>query len=370
MMKILHIEAGKKLYGGARQVLWLMKGLAEKGVGNVLVCPDTSVIAKEAAQFAKIIALPLRGDLDFTLTPALYRMIRRERPDIVHVHSRRGADSFGLLGARLASFPIVLTRRVDHAEFSWWAKRKYALVDHIIVISEAIQKVLIQAGVNPQQISLVHSAVAPYTSMISQKDFHQTFNLNREDFAIGVVAQLIPRKGHRYLIEAMPGILDRFPRSRFLFFGQGAMEETLKKLVKQKALEHAVIFAGFHDNVRDFLPHLDLLVHPALMEGLGVALLEASFAGVPIVASRAGGIPEVVLDGENGLLVPSGDAQALTQAIVTALADSDLRKKLGEGGRRLVEERFSVASMIEGNLKVYEAIVAQALVHNRHRLKG
>jgi glycosyltransferase involved in cell wall biosynthesis len=243
-------------------------------------------------------------------------------------------------------------------------------VNHVIVISEAIQKVLVQAGVKPHKISLVRSAVAPYTTMLSQTDFQKTFNLDREGLAIGVVAQLIPRKGHRYLIEAMPGILGRFPESRFLFFGQGAMEEALKKLVKQKALEHAVIFAGFHDNVRDFLPHLDLLVHPALMEGLGVALLEASFAAVPIVASHAGGIPEVVRDGKNGLLVPSGDVQALTQAIITVLADSGLRKKLGEGGRRLVEKRFSIASMIEGNLKVYEAIVAQALAHNRRRLKG
>jgi glycosyltransferase involved in cell wall biosynthesis len=116
--------------------------------------------------------------------------------------------------------------------------------------------------------------------------------------------------------------------------------------------------AGFRDDLSQILPCLDLLAHPATMEGLGVSLLQASAAGVPIVASRAGGISEAVRDGVNGLLVPPGDAAALGAALSRLLADADLRRRLGAAGRILIRDEFSADVMIEGNLSVYRELVA------------
>src|SRR5262245_43605826 len=123
-MRILHLEAGRHLYGGAAQVRYLIDGLAGAGVENVLVCPEGSEIAA-APSSARVVPLPLRGDLDVGMLPRLAPVIRTAQPDVVHVHSRRGADVFGGIAARLAAVPAVLTRRVDSDEPAWLARLKY-----------------------------------------------------------------------------------------------------------------------------------------------------------------------------------------------------------------------------------------------------
>jgi glycosyltransferase involved in cell wall biosynthesis len=176
---------------------------------------------------------------------------------------------------------------------------------------------------------------------------------------IGVVAQLIERKGHLVLIEALPALLERIADLRVLFFGKGPLEARLRARVRERRLEGVVRLVGFRDDLPRILPSLDLLVHPAFREGLGVSLLQASAAGVPIVACRAGGIPEAVRDGVNGLLVPPGDAQALGHAIERVLGDHALARRLGQGGRELVAREFSLDSMVEGNLAVYREVLAE-----------
>jgi glycosyltransferase involved in cell wall biosynthesis len=118
------------------------------------------------------------------------------------------------------------------------------------------------------------------------------------------------------------------------------------------------VFMGFRSDLADWLGGLDILVHPADMEGLGIALLQAAAAGLPIVASRAGGMPEIVHDGETGILVPPGDVAALTAAILRLLGDSGLRERLGAAGRALVLGEFSVDAMCAGNLAVYRRVLA------------
>ena len=165
---------------------------------------------------------------------------------------------------------------------------------------------------------------------------------------VGVVAQLIERKGHRFLLAALPPLVAAYPELRVLFFGQGPLESALGQEIAAAGLAGVVSLAGFRHDLETILPCLDLLVHPALMEGLGVSLLQASSAGVPIVASRAGGIPEAVRDGENGLLVPPGDVAALGAAVDALLADPELRRALGAGGQALMAREFSIDAMVEG----------------------
>jgi glycosyltransferase involved in cell wall biosynthesis len=174
---------------------------------------------------------------------------------------------------------------------------------------------------------------------------------------VGVVAQLIPRKGHRFLLEALPPLTAAQPRLHVLFFGQGSMEAELRARITALGLAGRVQLAGFRDDLVSLLPCLDLLVHPATMEGLGVSLLQAASAGVPILASAAGGIPEAVRDGLNGVLVPPGDTAALGAALGQLLGDAALRRRLGEGGRELMRREFSIDTMVEGNLAVYRELL-------------
>jgi glycosyltransferase involved in cell wall biosynthesis len=360
--RVLHIEAGRHLYGGARQVLYLLEGLKRQGVGSLLVCPAGSAIAEAArGHCERVHAIPMGGDLDLGLVPRLRRLIRSEGPDLVHVHSRRGADLFGGVAARLAGVPAVLSRRVDNPE-SWLAMRlKYPLYAKVITISEGIRQVLLAAGLPPGKVVCVRSAVdgTAYQAGCDGGWFRREFGLPPNARTLAVVAQLIERKGHGYLLDALPDVIARHPEVRVLLFGQGPLEAELRDRIRRLGLGLAdqVRLAGFRSDLERILPCLDLVVHPATLEGLGVSLLQAAAAGLPIVAARAGGIPEVVRDGENGLLVPPGDSRSLGEAVLWMLDHPDEARALGARGRALVEREFSVPAMVAGNLRVYRELL-------------
>ncbi|MCP5415964.1 MAG: glycosyltransferase [Chromatiaceae bacterium] len=359
-MKILHVEAGMHLYGGARQVLYLLEGLAERGVENLLVVPTGSAVgAKAGSGTARVEYIRMAGDLDLGVILRLYRIIRRESPDLVHLHSRRGADLLGGVAARLAGVPALLTRRVDNPESRWLVGAKYRLYRGVITISEGIRQVLLRQGVPAEKLSCVRSAVeaANYTRDCDRDWFLHEFGLEPEARAIGVVAQLIPRKGHRFLLQAMVRLVELHPELHLLLFGKGPLEAELGRLIESLGLAQRVTLAGFRDDLAKLFPCLELLVHPALIEGLGVALLQAASAGVPIVASHTGGIPEAVRDGVNGLLVPPGQPEALVDALDRLLQDRALARRLGDAGRELMQREFSVAGMVEGNLALYQTLL-------------
>lgn len=359
-MKILHVEAGKHYYGGARQVAYIIEGLQQRGVTNVLACPVGADIAAAVGDTAEVHQIAMQGDADIGMAWRLVKLIRAVQPDIVHLHSRRGADSWGGLAARMTGTPCVLSRRVDNPESHWQVALKYRLYDHVITISEGIRHVLLAEGLPPQRVTCVRSAVdaAPYLEPVDRAAFRQEFGLPSTAIVIGMVAQLIPRKGHRYLIEAVQQLRATFPALRVLFFGKGPLQAELEQEIAQKQLTEIIRFAGFRNDLPQWLGGLDILAHPADMEGLGVSLLQASAAAVPIVTSRAGGLPEAVADNVSGLLIPPGDVPALTDALRRLLDDAELRRRLGEAGRARILAEFSIDAMVEGNLAVYRAVLA------------
>ena len=360
-MKILHVEAGKHLYGGARQVLYIVEGLAARGVDNLLACPAGSEMSRQQPAGARVLPMKMGGDGDIGLAFRLARLIRAEQPDLVHLHSRRGADTWGGLAAKLAGVPCVLSRRVDNPESRWAVALKYRLYDHVITISEGIRQVLLSEGLAPQKVSCVRSAVdaTPYLPPVDRAAFRAEFGLPPDALVAGVVAQLIPRKGHRYLLSALPGLLERHPDLQVLIFGQGPLEAELRAEVESRNLAAAVRFTGFRHDLPRWLGGLDMLIHPADMEGLGVSLLQASAAGVPIVTSRAGGLPEAVQDGVTGILCPPGDVAALAAAIDRLAGDAALRARFGAAGRARILAEFSIDAMVDGNLAIYRQVLGR-----------
>jgi glycosyltransferase involved in cell wall biosynthesis len=362
-VKVLHVEAGTNLYGGARQVQYLLEGLGERGVESILVCPKVCALADAMkGRIGRICRVPMSGDLDLPFIWRLKSIIGRERPDVVHLHSRRGADVLGGIAARRMGVKTVLSRRVDNPESRLLVRWKYGLYDRVITISEGIRQVLLEEGVAPEKVVCVRSAVdmAPYQSGCDRQWFRESFGLEEDAITLGVIAQLIPRKGHRFLLDAMPRLLADFPGVRLLLFGKGAQEAEIRSRAERLGIGDKVMLVGFRDDLPKILPCLDLVVHPALMEGLGVSLLQAASAGRPVVASHAGGMPEAVRDGENGLLVPPGDSDALAEAILRLLSDPPLAQRMGEAGRSLMAQEFSVTHMVEGNLAVYRSLLDQA----------
>jgi glycosyltransferase involved in cell wall biosynthesis len=363
-MKVLHVESGRHLYGGAKQVLHIMEGLKRHGVENLLACPTGAHIATLARPHAEVFEMKMKGDADVGMALRLRRLIAAQAPDIVHIHSRRGADLWGGVAAMLGRVPVVLSRRVDNPEPQWLVHAKYSMYEHVIAISDGIRKVLIDEGLSEGRVSCVRSAVdpRPYLGDYDKAAFRAGLGLPADALLIGMVAQLIPRKGHRHLLQALDDVLVRHPGAQVLIYGRGPLEAELHQLIAARGLQRNVRLMGFVDNLPAVIGCLDLLVHPADLEGLGVSLLQAAAAAVPIVACRAGGVPEAVRHGLNGLLIEPGDVTALAAAINRLLVDPALRVHMGAAGRALMVREFSVDVMCEGNLAVYRKVLASQQV--------
>jgi glycosyltransferase involved in cell wall biosynthesis len=356
-VKVLHIETGMHLYGGALQVSFLLRGLRAYPGEHILVCPLGSAIGKTAREFARVIELPSRGVHDLAFLWRLNRLLRRERRDLQNLHSRRGADMLGGIAAKLAGVPAILSRRVDNPEPRWLVALKYRLYARVITISEGIRQVLLQEGLPPQKVVCVRSAVDTDKYQPGCTDrawFHEQFGLSPQEQVVGMIAQFIERKGHKVLLDAIPAILAARPHTRVLLFGQGPLQPEIGRAIVERGLTERVHIAGFRSDLEKIVPCLDLVVHPAAKEGLGVALLQAAACGVPIIACRTGGIPEIVRHERNGLLIPVGDSTALSQAVVQMLTQDDLAADFGRAGVQLVHKYFSVAAMVAGNHQIYQ----------------
>ena len=351
---------GSHLYGGAQQVLYLLEALSASDVTSTLICPVGSAIGNAARERGVAVEeVGYRGDLDWMVVPKIKRLLRQHSIDLVHVHSRRGADLWGGLVARQVGLPCVISRRVDHHEARWWAALKYALYDHVIAISEGIRAILLADGVSAEKVSCVRSAVdfERFQAVSDSAALKKRFALPDESTVVGMAAQLIPRKGHDVLLEAVAALKDRWPQLRVLVMGKGPLATSVVQQIEAMDLQEQVHYVGFLTDIETVLPHLDFLVHPARTEGLGVALLQAASAGLAVIASRAGGMPEAVLDERTGLLIPPGDAPALVAAMERLLSDPALADQYGAAGRRRMADEFSIEAMAAGNVAVYRRLI-------------
>ena len=359
-MKILHVETGRHLYGGPQQVIYLARALRDLGHDNLIVCPPGSGIDNAA----RASALPVRnlfcaGDLDLPFAYRLTQFIAQLKPDIVHCHSRRGADVLGGLAASFADVPAVVSRRVDNTEMRLVAALRYRPFRKVIAISEAIARELRDRGVEEERLAVIRSAVDAdrFEQGADCTAFRREFGVPDGAMLVAAVGQLIPRKGHRYLLQAAAELRASHTGFHVLIFGDGHLRNELQDQAESLGIADIVTLAGFREDLDDHVGCFDIFVHPALAEGLGVAALKAAAAGVPVVGFEAGGLPEAVADGETGILVPPEDAAALREAIAALLADESLRTRLGSAGRKRMRQDFSIAAMAEMHVALYESVM-------------
>jgi glycosyltransferase involved in cell wall biosynthesis len=188
---------------------------------------------------------------------------------------------------------------------------------------------------------------------IPRKDFE----IDEGDFVIAMVAQLIPRKGHRFLFDVIPNLRDTYPNIRVLLFGDGPLDAKLKALAATLNLYGTVQFAGFREDLDDYLGCIDLLVHPAVQEGLGVAMLKAAAAGVAVLAFDTAGSQEAVVHGHTGVLVATRDVATLQKAIAVLIDETAMRLEFGKAGRQRMKDEFSVEGMVERHIELYTSVI-------------
>ena len=360
----LHIDTARTWRGGQNQVLLTVNGLRAMGQRAALVAHPDGELRKRAAEGLDLIPIAPRTEMDLSAAWRLSRVIKRLAPDIVHAHDPHGvamaslALSLGGAAARATGPAFVASRRVDfhlkHNSFSRWKHRQ---VDCFICASEAIRRMLVADGVPEERTVTVHEGIEfEHVLAAPAVHVHEAFFLPHHAPVVGNVAALVPHKGQRHLIEAAHLVVRDVPDARFIILGEGELREHLERQVHEYHLEKHVLLPGFRTDVLGCIKGFDLFAMSSVTEGLGTSLLDAMACSKAIVATTAGGIPEVVDDGVTGLLTPPRDHHAMAAAIVRLLKNDEERKRMGDAGFARFRERFTLERMVAGTSAVYERL--------------
>src|SRR5688572_25612172 len=363
----LHIDTARTWRGGQSQVLLTLMGLRALGHRTLLVAHSEGELRQRAKEGLDLVALAPKTEMDLTAAWRLSRIIKQLKPDIVHAHDPHGVAMAGLalsMSTQLVKPPLVAARRVDfHLRGSSLSRWKYRQVDCFLCASEAIRQMLIGDGVPAvravtvyEGIDLERVASAPSTNL------HEDLWLPHHAPIVGNVAALVPHKGQRHLIEAAALVVRRVPDARFVIAGEGELRPALERQIKEHHLEKHVLLAGFRPDILSVHKAFDIFVMSSVTEGLGTSLLDAMACGKPVVATTAGGMPEVVVDGRTGLLVPPRDHEALADAIVRLLNDPAARAEMAAAGLARVRAKFSLERMVEETLDAYRRAAMHAHV--------
>lgn len=346
---ILHIDTERGWRGGQNQVYLLHRGLVRAGAGSLVLARRGQPLAVRCAQEGLPVLAVGSGPL-FALRAA--RAARNSRAAIIHAHAS-AAHGIARLAVVGRSTPLVVTRRVDFTLKTGAAARwKYGpRVTRFAAISRAVAGILEAGGVDATRIVVIPSGVEPQPATPNRD------GLPAERLLVLCAAAFVEHKGHRHLLDAWRLVEDRGVPATLLLAGSGDLEPALRTQAKSLDLHH-VQFLGWRDDLPRLWAAVDVAVMASLEEGLGTALIDAQLAGLPVVATTAGGIPEVVADGLSGLLAPPADPEALAQRLLRVLADPSLRTQLSAGARAHANG-FLASSMVAKYQALYAELLGQ-----------
>ncbi|HEU4724047.1 MAG TPA: glycosyltransferase, partial [Candidatus Eisenbacteria bacterium] len=322
---------------------------------------DSAIFAKARVEGFPVHAVAMRGTWDLASAFALARLHRSLRPDLVHWHAAR-AHALGAIAAQFAPGPArVLSRRVDFpVRRSPGSRLLWSLpVDAIAAISEGVRDALVRSGVAADRIRVVPSGIdlSPFDVPADRDELRAKFGIETKTVLAFQAAALAPHKSQTDLLKAAARLRDAGERDIQVWIaGDGPLRADLERERDALALGTTVRFLGFREDVNDLLRAADLFVVSSCLEGMGTATLDAMASGLPVVATRVGGIPEIVADGETGILVPARDPAALAGAMRRLAADPALRARFGEAGRARARE-FSADRTEERTRAMYDEIL-------------
>jgi glycosyltransferase involved in cell wall biosynthesis/peptidoglycan/xylan/chitin deacetylase (PgdA/CDA1 family) len=359
-VNILYIIWSLGLGGAERVVINLVKGL-DKHKFNPIVCclNEKGRFAEELEKEGiKIIALNKKSKIDMGVIRQLGKIIRENNVQIVHTHLW-GGNFWGRIAAKISGVPVVIA--TEHNTDVWkngfylaldrWLSR---WTDRIIAVSQSVKEFYVKKGIAPKKIEVIYNGIDVNGSQVTSYELQVKgeFGIRENETVIAVIGRLVPQKGHRYLFDALYE-LDGQYSLKLLVVGDGPLLKSLKSQVTSHKLEEKVIFTGLRKDVKDILGMTDILVMPSLREGLPMVALEAMVAGVPIVATEVGGMPELVTNGQTGILVEPENKTALKKAITTLIDDHKLYQYLKDNAKKRITEQFSLEGMLQKTQELY-----------------
>jgi glycosyltransferase involved in cell wall biosynthesis len=370
--RVLHLLSGGTVGGCEQHVLSLLSRLDrdryEPWVAFFEAAPDQAAPMTPAFRAAGVRTVDLGGRrrTDLGAVSRLGRLLRRARFRFVHAHSFR-AELAALLWARLIRPAPMVVRTVHNTDdfytrppYATLARVSTARLDRVIVISDAVGRHLRDnAGLPPERMTRIYYGI-DLPRWESATNGARGLDETGRPPTIAVIARLAPQKGHRVLFDALPRIVQQVPDVQVRLIGHEELSTIaeLRAYAESRGVAERIRFEGFQSNIAAVLSDADVKVLPSLWEGFGLVLLEAMAVGKPVVASAVDAVPEVVVDGETGLLVPPGQAEPLASAVVRVLTDRDFADRLGRAGRERVRERFALDQMVSETDAVYRELCA------------
>lgn len=360
----MHLGTEKTWRGGENQARLLMEGLASKVEFQAAATPRDSIAYREKRWSCETLGLPSGNPLNPLNALALVQFIKKHRINLVDAHTAK-AHSLALKAlAFLPDVKLVVHRRVDNVpKASLWTRRKYFhnRVDRYTAISRFIAQVLVDYGISPKKIRVARSAVSDqvYRTLDSQAEkaqWKQKYSIPDNHILIGNASALSPQKGYETLLKGAAELQKRRDDFTVLIAGDGPLKESLMRMTRDLNLQQKIIFTGFIRNVPQFLTALDILAVPSNNEGLGTVILDGFLASCAVVGSEVGGIPEIVIPRKTGLLQKVGDYTGLADNLNFLMDHPDKRVEWAETGRQYVKSEFSLDSMVQGNLKIYQEL--------------
>jgi glycosyltransferase involved in cell wall biosynthesis len=369
--RVVHLSKMTGAAGSEGHLLVLLGGLRARGLDArlwILVEPDNpvqEVVDRAAALDIPVERLVIRRHLDPGLWWRLVARFRDVNPNIVHTHLLH-ADLHAIPAARRARVPYVISSRHNDDTFRRWLPMRWlhrwlwSQTDAGIAISDAIRQFTIRVeGAATSKIHTIHYGLDPATvsaPATARADLRASLSLSEDAPVVGSVCRLIEQKGVIYGIRGFAQIAAQIPGVHYVIAGDGPLRDSLQAEVQALGISDRVHLLGWQSDAYAVLAALDVLLAPSLWEGFGLVFLEAMALYVPIISTRISAIPEVVVDGSTGWLVPPRDAGAIAGALREALTHPDELRGRGEAGRRRLENQFTAETMVKRTLTLYREL--------------
>jgi len=388
-MRVTHIITRLVIGGAQENTLATLRGLRAKTeievklIAGPTIGPEGSledmarnIFAAQPSDFTIVPELvrPVHPLNDFIALRRLEKILREQKPDLVHTHSGK-AGILGRLAAKRAGVPVIIHHihgpsfgsfQGAAANLVFTAAEKYAarVTNHFFCSAAAMTRLYLAAGIGrPEMFTRIFSGfdLKPFLNATNDLNLRRQLGLDENHFVIGKIGRLFKLKGHADLITAFARILPKIPHARLLLVGDGALRGDLEDLVHRRGLDGKVIFAGLipPGAVARYVGLMDCLAHLSYREALSRALPQALAAGKPVVAYDFDGADEVCLENETGYLVRTGDIATAAQRLLQLARDPALREKLGQTGAAFVEENFTIEKMVDDQYTVYQKLVAE-----------
>jgi glycosyltransferase involved in cell wall biosynthesis len=364
-MRIVHIDTGRELRGGQRQLLRLALGLRARGHEQLVVCPEGTALEERArAVGLRVFALPAQDLGHANGIFQLRQQLLSAPVDILHAHDGRGQTvswlaSWGLPVRRVASRRVTFLPGTRARHRFIYARTCHA----VIAVSEHIRGLLLETGVPPGRVEVIPDGIEIPAAALTAAQRHEArhaWGLEDPHFVVGQLGAFTPEKGQEVALKAIASLVERLPEIRLILAGETTADFLSNFPMSMGALRERVQFLGRLEDLSQFLAAIDLLIMPSRAEGLGSAALIGMAQGVPVVASRVGGLPEIVSDGENGWLVEPSSSQALAIAIAAAAADRERLKLYGQAARERARQ-FSDVIMLQRTEALYSRLLGSKL---------